>query len=245
MRILKADDYQTWFIEEDNFSILIDPWLNKKLNPYSSFILQREKEESSCLSEKEIKNVNAVIITAPFIDHLHLPSLDKLNKEIQIFTTKKVKKILNKRGFLNIETCVNYCPIKIGPFLLTPYPAGFPYTWSSFCFFLENNDKKKIYHESHISNFPILKKQKKNCDIALITIDSVKFFGLLTLSMGLKEALKVASLLEAKKIMATGTNPQNLKGLITGTLLIKKNETNELKKDDPHIYYTIGDEIIL
>jgi L-ascorbate metabolism protein UlaG (beta-lactamase superfamily) len=31
MRILKADDYQTWFIEENNFSILVDPWLDKKL----------------------------------------------------------------------------------------------------------------------------------------------------------------------------------------------------------------------
>ena len=42
MRILKADDYQTWFIEENNFSILVDPWLDKKLNPHSSLILQRE-----------------------------------------------------------------------------------------------------------------------------------------------------------------------------------------------------------
>ena len=46
MRVVKADDYQTWFIEEDNFSVLVDPWLDKKLNPDSSFFLQRDRKES-------------------------------------------------------------------------------------------------------------------------------------------------------------------------------------------------------
>ena len=138
MKILKADDYQTWFIEENNFSILVDPWLDRKLNPNSSIFLQREREDSSCLTDEDLKNVDAVIITAPFIDHLHFPSLNKLNKDIQIITTKRAKKNLNKRGFLNVTTCINNYPIEIGPFLLSTYPAGFPYTWSSFCFFLEN-----------------------------------------------------------------------------------------------------------
>ena len=40
MRVVKADDYQTWFIEEDNFSVLVDPWLDKKLNPHSSFFFK-------------------------------------------------------------------------------------------------------------------------------------------------------------------------------------------------------------
>ncbi|MFL2834400.1 MAG: MBL fold metallo-hydrolase [Alphaproteobacteria bacterium] len=245
MRILKADDYQTWFIEENNFSILVDPWLDKKLNPHSSLILQREREDSSCLSKEDIRNVDAVIITAPFVDHMHFPSLNMLNKDIQIFTTKKAKKILNKKGFLNIKTCINYHPIKIGPFLLSPYPAGFPYTWSSFCFFLENKNKKSVYHESHISNFSILKANNQKCDLALITIESVKIFGLLTLSMGLKQALKTASLLGAKKIMATGTNPKKLKGIIKRALLIKESKVNKLKEGDPHIFYKSGDEVIL
>ena len=101
MRVLKADDYQTWLIEEDNFSVLVDPWLDKRLNPHSSFILQREREEPSCLSEKDLNKVKAVIITAPFVDHLHLPSLKKLNKDVQIITTSRVKKTLEKKGFLN------------------------------------------------------------------------------------------------------------------------------------------------
>ena len=65
MKILKADDYQTWFIEEDNFSILVDPWLDRKLNPNSSIFLQREREDSSCLTDEDVKNVDCLLYTSP------------------------------------------------------------------------------------------------------------------------------------------------------------------------------------
>ena len=171
MRVLKADDYQTWYIDEDNFSVLIDPWLDKRLNPHSSFILQREREVPSCLNEKDLSKVKAVIITAPFVDHFHLPSLKKLNKDVQIITTSRVKKTLEKKGFLNRVTCVGNNPIEIGPFKLSAYPAGFPYNWSSFCFYLENNKGKRLFQESHVANLSLIKKINQTCDLALITVD--------------------------------------------------------------------------
>ena len=139
MRVLKADDYQTWYIDEDNFSVLIDPWLDKRLNPHSSFILQREREVPSCLNEKDLSKVKAVIITAPFVDHFHLPSLKKLNKDVQIITTSRVKKTLEKKGFLNKVTCVSNDPIEIGPFKLSIYPAGFPYNWTIYSNFVSHH----------------------------------------------------------------------------------------------------------
>ena len=207
MRVLKADDYQTWYIDEDNFSVLIDPWLDKRLNPHSSFILQREREVPSCLNEKDLSKVKAVIITAPFVDHFHLPSLKKLNKDVQIITTSRVKKTLEKKGFLNRVTCVGNNPIEIGPFKLSAYPAGFPYNWSSFCFYLENNKGKRLFQESHVANLSLIKKINQTCDLALITVDSVKLLGVLKLSMSLEQSIKDTSLLGAKKLMATGTTP--------------------------------------
>ena len=31
MKLLKADNYQTWLIEEADIAVLIDPWLSKQL----------------------------------------------------------------------------------------------------------------------------------------------------------------------------------------------------------------------
>ena len=245
MRILKADDYQTWLIEEDNFSVLVDPWLDKTLNPHSSFILQREREEPSCLSEKDLNKVKAVIITAPFVDHLHLPSLKKLNKDVQIITTSRVKKTLEKKGFLNKVTCVSNDPIEIGPFKLSTYPAGFPYNWSSFCFYLENDKGKRLFQESHIANLSLIKKINQTCDLALLTVDSVKLFGVLKLSMSLEQSIKVASLLGAKKLMATGTSPFLLKGLVRKLLLTESKQKNYSIEGGLQILYERGDEVTL
>ena len=245
MRVLKADDYQTWYIDEDNFSVLIDPWLDKRLNPHSSFILQREREVPSCLNEKDLSKVKAVIITAPFVDHFHLPSLKKLNKDVQIITTSRVKKTLEKKGFLNRVTCVGNNPIEIGPFKLSAYPAGFPYNWSSFCFYLENNKGKRLFQESHVANLSLIKKINKTCDLALITVDSVKLLGVLKLSMSLEQSIKVTSLLGAKKLMATGTSPFLLRGLIRKLLLTESKQKNYSIEGGPQVLYKRGDEVIL
>ena len=245
MRVLKADDYQTWYIDEDNFSVLIDPWLDKRLNPHSSFILQREREVPSCLNEKDLSKVKAVIITAPFVDHFHLPSLKKLNKDVQVITTSRVKKTLEKKGFLNRVTCVGNNPIEIGPFKLSAYPAGFPYNWSSFCFYLENNKGKRLFQESHVANLSLIKRINETCDLALITVDSVKLFGVLKLSMSLEQSIKVTSLLGAKKLMATGTSPFLLKGLIRKLLLTESKQKNYSIEGGPQVLYKRGDEVIL
>ena len=243
MRVVKADDYQTWFIEENGFGILIDPWLDKKLHPDSSVLLQRERKESSSLSQDELDKVEAVIITAPFIDHLHLPSIKQLNNKVKIITTKKVKKILIKNNIDNPISCIDNQVMDVGPFKLSTFPAGFPYSLSAFCFFLESDEGKTIFHEGHKANFHTLKKLRKKCDVALITLDSVKFLGIITLSMGSKDGFKTASLLESKRIMATGTKPNEIKGLIKYFLAIKQED--DLTSDEFNVYTKKGDEVLL
>ena len=41
MKLIKADNYQTWYIEEKNKSIIIDPWLTNSLQHDKSFFIQR------------------------------------------------------------------------------------------------------------------------------------------------------------------------------------------------------------
>ena len=103
MLIKKADDYKSWYIEEDNFGILVDPWLDKKINPFSSFFLQRTREKSHVLTEKEINKVKTIVITAPFADHLHTPSLKSLSKEIDIVSNKFVGKLIRKYGIADSD----------------------------------------------------------------------------------------------------------------------------------------------
>jgi len=189
--------------------------------------------------------VKTVIITAPFVDHLHLPSLKKLNKDVQIISTSRVKKTLEKKGLLNSVTCVSSDPIEFGPFKLSTYPAGFPYNWSSFCFYLENDKGKRLFQESHVANLSLIKKINQTCDLAILTVDLVKLFGVLKLSMSLEQSIKVASLLGANKLMATGTSPFLLKGLVRKLLLTESKQKNYSIEGALQILYERGDELFL
>ena len=80
MKVKKADDYQSWFIEEGNEALLIDPWFDLSLVDGKGWFLQRKKEKKSHLTEDEIFQVKNIIITAPFEDHLHLNTLKEFSK---------------------------------------------------------------------------------------------------------------------------------------------------------------------
>ena len=91
----------------------------------------------------------------------------------------------------------------------------------------------------------MIKKINQTCDLALITVDSVKLLGVLKLSMSLEQSLKVTSLLGAKKLMATGTSPFLLKGLIRKLLLTESKQKNYSIEGGPQVFYKRGDEVIL
>ena len=46
MKIIKADNNQSWYIEYLNNSIIIDPCLTTKLQPENSFFIQRSKNRN-------------------------------------------------------------------------------------------------------------------------------------------------------------------------------------------------------
>ena len=57
MKLIKADNYQSWYIENNNMSILIDPWLSNKLQPENSFFIQRNKDNITVLNQEQMEKV--------------------------------------------------------------------------------------------------------------------------------------------------------------------------------------------
>ena len=102
MKLIKADNYQSWYIENNNKSILIDPWLSNKLQPENSFFIQRNKDNITVLNQEQMEKVNAIIITAPFEDHLHFDTIKMFSNDIKIYTSNIVKKVLVKNKINNL-----------------------------------------------------------------------------------------------------------------------------------------------
>ena len=63
----------------------------------------------------------------------------------------------------------------------------------------------------------------KNLNACILTVDQVKVFGFIKVSMGIEQAKKMQQKLNAEYLLATGIAPNKTKGLITWLLSIKEN----------------------
>ena len=237
MKVKKADDYQSWFIEEGEEALLIDPWFDLSLVDGKGWFLQRKKEKKSFLTEDEISKVKNIIITAPFEDHLHFSTLKELSTA-NIWCSSQIKSILLKKDLQNKIFELSTSNL-IGNLEVRAYPAGFPYNTTALCLHILNEEGFAVFHEGHVVNKKVIQNNDIKADIAILTAEEVKFFGLLTLSMNLKNAMIACDLLEAKKLFITGSNPSKNTGFVNNFLKLNKLD-NDLIDDKIEIFYEAG-----
>ena len=237
MKVKKVDDYQSWFIEEGNKALLIDPWFDLTLVDGKGWFLQRKKEKKSCLTKDEISLVTDIIITAPFEDHLHFNTLKEFSTA-NIWCSSQVKSILLKKNLQN-KIFELSSSNSIGNLEVRAYPAGFPYNTTANCLHILNEEGFAVFHEGHVVNKSVIDKNNIKADIAILTGEEVKFFGLLTLSMNIKNAMVACNLLEAKKLFITGSNPLKNTGFINHFLRLNKLD-KDLIDDKIEIFYEAG-----
>ena len=237
MKVKKADDYQSWFIKEGDEALLIDPWFDLSLVDGKGWFLQRKKEKKSCLTEEEISLVKNIIITAPFADHLHLNTLKEFSTA-NIWCSPQVNSILLKKNLKN-KIYELSSSNSIGNLEVRAYPAGFPYNTTAYCLHIMNKEGFAVFHEGHVVNKKIIQNNNIKADIAILTAEEVKFFGLLTLSMNLKNTIIACNLLDAKKLFITGSNPLKNTGIVNYFLKLNKLD-NDFIEDNIEIFYEAG-----
>lgn len=239
MQIIRGDDYQSWVYAYHDDLIVVDPWLtNKQVFPGLNWLLHRSASQESYLVKNNLINkVTHIIITAHFSDHLDLDSLNQFDKDIHIFTTHEASKVLIKNGFNNVTIVKINQSYELGSLRLRIYQAGKPYHSTTFAYSLEDGNAK-IFHESHMFNKNLV---IEDIDACIMTIDKVKVFGIVQVSMDIEQAKSAQLALNAKYFIPTGIAPSRTKGLISYILSIKEFDSgNDLL---PAVCRQVGDTL--
>ena len=239
MKIIKADNYQTWYLENDNNAILIDPWLTNTLQPEGSFFIQRRKINSSCLSKVEIDKVNGIIITAPFEDHLHMESINMLT-DIPIYTSNIVKKQLVKNKIQNRIYILSEQTTNVNNLNIKALPTSYPYFSTTFSLLIKDDKENSVFHEGHRVNFKYLIKNNIKADVAILTAEESKLFGFIQLGMNYRNTIKAVNLLGSSQLFITGNNPDETLGFIKKFLTTKSFDINDLSRQI-NVYKDEGD----
>lgn len=232
MLIIRGDDYQSWIYKNESTLIAVDPWLtSKQIFPGAEWLLSRTKDCNHYLVENNlIDQVNYLIITAHFSDHLDIHSISKFSKNVKIFTTHEASKVLAKEGFKNCCVVKPGYTYEIDDLILEIRAAGKPYHTTSFAYYLKNGSSC-IYHEPHTMNGNFISDYE--LDVLITTVDQVKVFGLVEVSMDLSKTSKIIDSNNIKYLVPTGTKPSKTKGLIS--YLLKINEFDEKKFQNIHV----------
>ena len=239
MQIIRGDDYQSWVYANHDDLIVVDPWLtNKQVFPGLNWLLHRSAlQESYLVKNNLINKVTHIIITAHFSDHLDLDSLNQFDKDIHIFTTHEASKVLIKNGFKNVTIVKINQSYELGSLRLRIYQAGKPYHSTTFAYSLEDGNAK-VFHESHMFNKNLV---IEDIDACIMTIDKVKVFGIVQVSMDIEQAKSAQLALNAKYFIPTGIAPSRTKGLISYILSIKEFDSgNDLL---PVVCRQVGDTL--
>ena len=245
MKIKKIDDYQSWYIESEDTALIIDPWLDKVMQPKSNFFINRTREENALITDEMIDKVACILISAPFEDHFHEKSLKRFDPSTLVLTSKPSERKLKKLGFNNIETLRDGIQKNIGDLSIKAHHAGFPYNYLwTFSFEITQGDKV-LYFESHVDKPSRIKQKGLKADCAILTTEEVKILGLLPLSNSSETTLKILKELECKNIMIQGSDPAETKGLISYFLKIGKENLGIFRSNDIKIYKDPGSEVII
>ena len=220
MQVIRGDDYQSWIYANQDDLVVVDPWLTKRqVFPKINWLLSRESTRKAYLLENElIQKVTHIIVTAHFSDHLDIVSLKLFKADIPIYTTEEASKVLIKAGFSKVKIVKTNNVYDLNSLKLEIYKAGKPYNTTTFAYSLSDMHSK-IFHEPHIFNN---KLKIDNVDACIITVEMVKVFGLVQVSMGLDQAKIAQSELNAKYLIATGIAPKRTRGMIGYLLTIKE-----------------------
>ena len=220
MQIIRGDDYQSWVYSNEDDLIVVDPWLTQRqVFPKFNWLLNRDSTSKAYLLKGNlIDQVTHIIITAHFSDHLDADSINLFQKDIPIYTTHEASRVLFKLGFTNVNVVNINKSYELNSFNLKVYKAGKPYNTTTFSYSL-NDYRSKVFHEPHIFD---TKLKVDNVDACIITVDMVKVFGMVQVSMNLRQAELAQSLLNAKYFIPTGIAPKRTKGFISYLLRIKE-----------------------
>lgn len=215
MRLTKLDDYQSWLVSAEDAHVAFDPWLTDRYAVSAgAWLLSRTRGPAAFTPVEELPRLTAIIITAPFADHLHPSSLALLPRDTMIFAARKAAAKLG--GFPRVTVLTPGVAHAVGPFSLRAIPSAFPFSRSTVGVLLEAAGKR-MYLEPHRATVRHLRGLR--VDAVVLPRQRVDLFGL-PLAMPASESIAIARALEARFFLPSGLDPQSNHGVLNRLLSI-------------------------
>lgn len=220
MRLCRLDDYQSWLVEVQGRRIAIDPWLTGEFSlPPGHWLFGRRRSAPSA-GLAALANVDALVLTAHFSDHLHPPTLEALPRSTPVVATSMAAKLVRKLGFNNVRALRGGETTQLLPGVdVEAIAPAFPYSHNSLGYLLHASGVR-LYLETHTIHAGRAAKAR-GADLLLTPVQSVRLLGM-PLVMSPERVLELVETLKPKRLVPTGNDPGGAHGLLQSLALFTR-----------------------
>jgi L-ascorbate metabolism protein UlaG (beta-lactamase superfamily) len=215
MELRRLDDYQSWALELGGKRLLIDPWLTEEMSlPLGHWVFGRRRPAPMPMTNW--LPVDALVLTAPFSDHLHPGTLAMLPKILPVFASRGAAKEVRALGFKQVTALRDGERAVVWEGLdLEAIAPGFPYTHNSLGFAFTAGGQR-LYFETHVVEPERAKARLGKVSLLVAPVQSVRLLGI---PLSAERALEVARVLTPTKWVPTGNDPHLAHGAFSRTML--------------------------
>jgi L-ascorbate metabolism protein UlaG (beta-lactamase superfamily) len=194
-------DSNSWLIELGAKRILLDPWLVGDLVfGNSGWLIRGIKQTSRPLPE----DIDLILLSQGLEDHAHVPTLEKLDRNIPVVASVNAAKVVEGLGYTNITTLPHGTTHTIDNCVEIRAVAGSlvgPQVVENGYILKDLNAGKSLYYEPHGFHSPELKELAPVDVIVTPVLDFKLLF--LPFIKGQKSALEACQWLEPRTIVST------------------------------------------
>jgi L-ascorbate metabolism protein UlaG (beta-lactamase superfamily) len=195
-------DSNSWLIEMGGQRILLDPWLVGDLSFGNlNWLFKGSKNTVRPIPE----NIDLILLSQGLPDHAHIPTLEKLDRQIPVLASANAAKVVKELGYTQVTaidhgedfTLVDQVKIQAVP----GSPVG-PTLVENGYVLTDLTTQTKLYYEPHGYHSPTLKDMAP-IDVVITPIIDLKLPLVGAVIKGSRHAVQAAEWLQPQVILPT------------------------------------------
>ncbi|MEN9223609.1 MAG: MBL fold metallo-hydrolase [Thermostichus sp. BF3_bins_97] len=210
-------DLNSWLIQTEGQTLLLDPWLVDPLVFLGlPWFIRIEHRHPPPFTPSTLPKLDGILISQAQPDHCHPPTLQRLNKQIPVLASPAAAGGVRGLGFASVQALDPWQSVQWGDLRITAVPGAPLGPIRELGYLLEERGSQtRLYYEPHLSEPDIRQRlQQEFHPIHTLLIPVVgQIFPLLgEVIMGPERALQLVKALQPKQVIPTAMGEVDYRG---------------------------------
>ncbi|MCF2972261.1 MBL fold metallo-hydrolase [Synechococcus sp. Nb3U1] len=201
-------DLNSWLIQTEGQTLLLDPWLVDPLVFLGlPWFIRIQHRNPPPFTPETLPQVDGILLSQAQPDHCHPPTLQRLDKRIPVLASPAAASVVRGLGFASVQALAPWRSVQWGDVRITAVPGAPLGPIRELGYLLEEEKSQtRLYYEPHLSEPDIRQRlQQEFHPIYTLLIPVVgQVFPLLgEVIMGPERALQVVEALHPRQVVPT------------------------------------------